>query len=145
MTNDSFNPPAVIPQSPYGSQKPGKVQTVAIMTLISGIINILVGLICNITLFIYAFFTLGITCLCMPFFVALIVLGVFEIIYATQLMATPMKTTKPSQALAICEIVAIITGSVYSVVVGIVALVMYNDPEVKAFFAQAAYEQPIIS
>ncbi|MBN2386922.1 MAG: hypothetical protein JXB85_07870 [Anaerolineales bacterium] len=117
-----------------GPQKPGKIQAVAILTLISGITNILWMLL------LYMITSLGtafIGCLALPFFVPPIVLGVFEIVFASKLLATPMKTNQPSPAIAIMEIICILTGNLVAVAAGIVALVVYNDPEVKDYFAQA--------
>jgi hypothetical protein len=135
MTTDYQNLP---PASNYPSmsnipQKPGNVQAIAIMTLINGILNIIAGL--SITAAV-AISTLGIGLLCFPLTMAPSVLGVFEILYATKLMSNPPHPVKPSQTIAILEICCIIFGDVLSVVVGILALVFYNDANVKAYFAR---------
>jgi len=117
----------------YGPERPGLVQAIAIMSLVNGIINILysLGVTSGIVLG-----TLGLGLLCAPITIAPLVLGIFEIIYGINLMAEPPKVTKPNQAIAILEICCIIIGNVPSLVVGILALVFYNDEKVKAYFAQ---------
>jgi hypothetical protein len=62
-------------------------------------------------------------------------LGVFELIYAARLLQVPPRPQQPSQLLAILEICVIVTGNVVSLVIGILALVFYGDPAVRAYFA----------
>ena len=114
-------------------QKPGMVQAIAIMTLINGVLNILYSLIITASIVLG---TLGIGLLCAPLTILPAVLGIFEIIYASKLLANPPTPVQPSQTIAILEIVCIVTGAVISLVVGILALVFYNDQEVKAYFAK---------
>jgi hypothetical protein len=118
------------------AQKPGKIQTIAIMTLISGISNILWMILWGMFILIGAVASLGIGCLFIPLVIPPIVLGVFELIYAGKLLPTPAKPVQPSLTLAILEIICILTGNVISAAAGIVAVVLYSDPEVKAYFAQ---------
>ena len=123
----SINPPLNSPQ------KPGMVQAIAIMTLINGILNILAGISITIAAVIG---TMGIGLLCAPITILPGILGVFEIIYASNLLANHPKPVQPSQTIAILEIACIIIGNVVSMVIGILAIVFYNDKEVKAYFAQ---------
>jgi hypothetical protein len=118
------------------AQKPGKIQTIAIMTLISGITNILLMIFWGIFILIGGIASLGLGCLLLPLVIPPIVLGVFEITYSAKLLSTPAKPTQPSQTLAILEIICILTGNVIAVAAGIVAIVLYSDPEVKAYFAR---------
>jgi hypothetical protein len=111
--------------------KPGKLQAAAILVLINGILNILsAGL---ITLLI-VIGTLGIGLICLPILLLPFILGVFEIIYGVNLMAEPPRVERPNQALAGFEIACILYGNVLSLAVGIISLVFYSDPEVKAYF-----------
>ncbi len=128
---DGYPPPAPAPMPQMGPQKPGMFTAVSIMTLISGISNIILSLIWSASL---AISLVGI--LCVPFTLAPGVLGIFEIIYAAKLLANPPKPAQPSQAIAIMEICCILIGSIFSVASGVIALVAYNDPAVKAYFAQ---------
>ncbi|PJH75289.1 MAG: hypothetical protein CO064_07445 [Anaerolineae bacterium CG_4_9_14_0_8_um_filter_58_9] len=109
------------------------VQAIAIMTLVNGILNILYSL--SLTGGI-VLGTIGVGLLCAPITILPAVLGIFEILYATKILPNPPQPVQPSQTIAILEIVCIIFGNVISVVVGILTLVFYNDPAVRAYFAQ---------
>ncbi len=127
--------------NPAFPQKPGMVQSIAIMTLINGILNILWGGGAAIGL------TAGIVTICLvPFALLPIALGIFEIIYAAKLLANPPQPVQPSQAIAIMEICCILFANVISLVVGILALVFYNDVTVKAYFAKLnGYPAPAVA
>jgi len=120
-------------QLPYAPAKPGMIQTIAIMTLVNGILNIVAGLGLTVSVVLGTFF-LGL--ICAPITILPAVLGIFEIIYATNLMANPPKVYQPNQTIAILEICCIVFMNIISLVIGILALVFYNDEEVKAYFAQ---------
>jgi hypothetical protein len=114
-------------------QKPGMVTALTIMTLINGILNILYALGFTAAIVLGTF---GIGLLCAPLTILPAILGIFEILYAVKLLSNPPQPVKPSQTLAVLEIVCIITGNVISMVVGILALVFYNDTSVKEYFAR---------
>lgn len=121
-------------QQPAPNVIPGKFTALTYMTLASGILNIIYGLILTGSIVLG---TLGIGLLCAPLTILPTVLGIFEILYAVKLMANPPRPpVQPSQTLAIFEICCIVVGGVIPVVVGILALVFYNDPEVQAYFAK---------
>ena len=113
--------------------KPGIVTAIAVMTLVNGILNITyaLGLTAAVVLG-----SLGIGIICAPLTILPLVLGIFEIMYAARLISTPPKPTQPSQLIAILEICCILLGNVVSLVIGILALVFYNQPEVQAYFAE---------
>lgn len=114
--------------SPYGDS-PGLVKTIAVMTLINGIINIFWGLIATVTV------TASIVLICLaPLAILPTILGIFEIIFAAKLLTEPPQPVQPSTAIAILEILCVLTGNVFSMIVGILALVFYNDPQVKDYF-----------
>jgi len=115
------------------SEKPGMFTALSIMTLVSGIINIIYGL--SITLLIVVG-TIGLGLLCAPVTILPTILGIFEILYAIKLLSNPQQPVQFSQAIAIMEICCVITGNVLSTVAGILALVFYNDSSVKAYFAR---------
>jgi hypothetical protein len=124
-------------------EKPTQVQTLGILTLISGIMNCVYTLsasVIYISILIPGIIaTLGIGLiglLCLPLFLLPAALGVFEIIYATKLMANPMKPVLPNKTIAILEICMILGLQVFGPVVGILALVYYDDQKVKDYFAQ---------
>ncbi len=120
--------------APAMAQKPGMVTALSIMTLVNGILNILYGLGVTVSVVVGTF---GIGLLfCAPFTILPAVLGIFEIIYAAKLLPDPPQPVRPNQTIAILEICCIIAGGFISAVVGIVALVFYNDPGVRAYFAR---------
>jgi hypothetical protein len=118
-------PAPVTSAAPPGG-KPGSVQTIAIVTLVSGILNCILG----VSLIIATFFIWTLPA------VYSIVVGIMEIVYASKLMADPVKVTRPAKHIAIMEIVNVVNGSVTSLAAGIVALVLYNSDDVRAFFAR---------
>ena len=121
--NSQFNPPP----------KPAPLNVVAWITLASGIVNLFWGIVSSGVML---FSTWGIGIICMPITILPTVLGVFEIIYAAKLMSAPPQPIQPSTNIAILEIVCVIVGNLFAVVVGILALVFYNDLTVKDYFAR---------
>jgi hypothetical protein len=101
------------------------------MTLASGIVNLFWGIIASLT----ALATI-VGIVCVPFTILPTILGVFEIIYAAKLLSNPPQPVLPSTNIAVLEIVTILVGNVFSMVVGILALVFYNDLVVKDYFAR---------
>jgi hypothetical protein len=110
--------------------KPTLVNVIAWMTLASGIVNLFWGLGLSLTGLLSI---IGI--ICVPFLILPTILGIFEVIYAAKLLSNPPQTVQPATTLAILEIVCILVGNVFSVVVGILALVFYNDIAVRDYFA----------
>jgi hypothetical protein len=101
------------------------------MTLGSGVVNLFWGIIASLT----ALATI-VGIVCVPFTILPTILGVFEIIYAAKLLSNPAQPVLPSTNIAILEIATILVGNVFSMVVGILALVFYNDLVVKDYFAR---------
>ena len=110
-------------------QKPNMVTAIAVMTLISGVINILWGLVASLS----AMATL-IGFVCTPFTILPTILGIFEVIYAEKLLRNPAQPVRPSTSIAAFEILCLMTGNMFSMIVGILSLVFYNDMTVKRFF-----------
>jgi hypothetical protein len=110
---------------------PGLVKTIGVLTLINGIVNIFWGLVATVTV------TASIILICLaPLAILPTVLGIFEIIYALKLLSNPPQPVQPSTTIAILEILCVLTFNVFSMVVGILSLVFYNDPQVKEYFAK---------
>jgi hypothetical protein len=127
-----------IPTSSNPSTRPGTVTAIAIMTLVSGIVNVIWGMVAAgsaLASFVFA-------CL-VPFAILPTVLGVFEIIYAAKLLFNPPQPIQPSNTIAILEICTILFGNVFSMVAGILSLVFYNDPVVKEYFTRL--NEPAVS
>jgi hypothetical protein len=112
-------------------QKPTLVNVIAWMTLASGIVNLFWGIAAS-----GAVLATIVGVICIPITILPTILGVFEIIYAAKLMSNPPQQIQPSTNLAILEIVCVIVGNLFAVVVGILALVFYNDLIVKDYFAR---------
>jgi hypothetical protein len=111
-------------------QKPGLVTAIAVMTLISGIINLFWGFVASATA-IGSFFRI----ICLPIAILPTILGVFEIVYAAKLLSNQPQPVQPSTPIAIFQILTFLMGNIFSMVVGILALIFYNDLTVKNYFA----------
>lgn len=110
-------------------QKPGLVTAIALMTLISGIINLFWGFVASAT-------ALGtiIGVVCLPITILPTILGIFEIIYAAKLLNAQPQPVQPSTSIAVFQILTLLMGNVFSMVVGILSLIFYNDLTVKDYF-----------
>ena len=120
-------------------EKPTFVNVIAWMTLASGVVNLFWGLGLSLTGLLSI---VGI--ICIPFMLLPTILGVFEIIYAAKLMSNPPQITQPSTTIAILEIISALVGNFFSVVVGILALVFYNDVTVRDYFARLNGSAPLV-
>lgn len=112
-------------------QKPTLINVIAWTTLASGIGNLFWGPIASG----FALATV-IGVICTPLTILPTILGVFELIYAAKLFSNPAQPIQPSTNIAIFEIACVLTGNVFSMAVGILSLVFYNDTVVKDYFAR---------
>jgi len=112
------------------TSKPTYINVIAWTTLASGIVNLFWGLAASGT----ALATV-IGFICTPITILPTILGIFELIYAAKLFSNPPQPMQPSKNIAIFEIACAITGNIFSVAVGILALIFYNDNIVKDYFA----------
>jgi hypothetical protein len=113
------------------TQKPTLVHVIAWTTLASGIVNLFWGFAATGT----ALATV-IGIFCIPLTILPTVLGVFELIYAAKLFSEPPQAIKPSTNIAVLEIACLLLGNIFSMAVGILSLVFYNDTVVKEYFAR---------
>jgi hypothetical protein len=113
------------------TQKPTLVNVIAWTTLASGIVNLFWGLAASATVL-----ATVIGVICIPLTILPTILGVFELIYAAKLFSNPAQPIKPSTNIAIFEIACVLTANVFSMAVGILSLVFYNDTVVKDYFAR---------
>jgi len=111
-------------------QKPTLVHVIAWTTLASGIVNLFWGLVASSTAL-----STFIGVVCIPFTILPTVLGIFEVLYAAKLFSDPPQVVKPSTNIAVLEIACVLAGNVFSMAVGILSLVFYNDLIVKNYFA----------
>jgi hypothetical protein len=118
-------------------EKPNLVNVIAWTTLASGIVNLGWGLAASAVALISI---VGICCT--PFTILPSILGIFEIIYAAKLLSNPPQAVRPATNIAILEIVCILSGNVFSMIVGIISLIFYNDLTVKDYFARLNGDLP---
>lgn len=119
------------PNMPLASAKPGKVTTVGILMLISGILNLIAALSWSVG----ALFTI-VGIICIPVTVLPGILGIFEIIYAGKLLSTgSMPKLGGLQIISGLEIASMLFGNIFSAVLGIVNLVFVSDSEVQNYLA----------
>lgn len=118
---------------PVGAvQRPGLVTALAALTLTSGLVNLLVAL--GIT-GLLVLFTLGIgLVVCAPFTLLPAILGVFELIYGARLLSSTMRP-RPNRLIAYLEMATLFYLNPVGLAVGIIALVIYGDDAVKAYFS----------
>ena len=112
-------------------QKPTLVHAIAWMTLASGIVNLFWGFAAS-----GAALATVVGVICTPITILPSILGIFELIYAAKLFSNPAQPLQPSTNIAILEIACVLTGNVFSMAVGVLSLVFYNDTVVKDYFAQ---------
>ena len=112
-------------------EKPTLVNVIAWMTLASGVVNLVWGVAASGTVL-----ATVVGVVCVPFTILPTVLGVFELIYAAKLLSNPAQPVQPSTYIAVFEIACVLTGNVFAMIVGILALVFYNDIVVKDYFAR---------
>ena len=112
-------------------EKPTLVNVIAWMTLASGVINLVWGVAAS-----GAVLSTVVGVVCVPFTILPTVLGVFELIYAAKLLSNPAQPVQPSTYIAVFEIACVLTGNVFAMIVGILALVFYNDIVVKDYFVR---------
>ena len=113
------------------NQRPSLINLIAAMTLVSGIVNVFWGMIAS-----HSAISTVIGILCVPITILPAILGVVEIVYAARLFGGPAQPARPSTGIAALEIACILVGNAFSMVVGILALVFYNDLIVKRYFEE---------
>lgn len=115
----------------YSEQKPGLFTAIAVMTLTSGIINLFWGFIASATAL-----STFIGIVCVPITILPTILGIFEIIYAANLLGSHPQPVKPSKNIAAFQISMILYGNVFSMIVGILNLIFFNDQVVQEYFSR---------
>ena len=106
----------------------------AIMTLVGGILATLVGLGWMVYCLLLGIFTLGISCIGLPFAIYELIAGILCIIQGSKLLGNnPDPYYAKTKNTAIMQIVCIICFDWINMVLGIINLVFLNDEEVKAY------------
>jgi hypothetical protein len=106
-----------------GDDRPGKVQAIAIMTLVGGILATVIGLA----------WLPALMCL-WPGGIYSIVLGIMAIIKGSKLLGRDARYEAPPTGVSVMMIINIINGDIANCVMGIINLVFLSDREVKDFF-----------
>jgi hypothetical protein len=120
------------------ADRPSRVTAIAVMTLISGFLNLFwsVGLFLAVTALGAGTFLIG--CLCLPIAVYPLLLGILELAYAVGLLRQPVPANlKPAYYIAVMEIIDTLFGNAAALIVGVLALIFYNDRAVRAYFGDA--------
>ncbi len=115
---------------------PGKVTAIAIMSIVSGAVSILSAVTLLFLGFLYALTIIGLILTIFLWIppIPLILLGIFNILHGAKLLSG--KARSPNKLLPILDIVSIIFCNFIALVLGIINLVFYSDPEVEAYFNQ---------
>jgi hypothetical protein len=116
------------------SGRPGKVQAIGIMNVVDGLVNIVWSPVLGSIIFGFGAMTLGIGCLLLPLAILPMVTGVLALISGIRLLTDAPPRVRPSSGVPILQIVNVLSGNVISLGVGIAALVLYGDPEVRDYF-----------
>ena len=114
--------------------RPGKLQAMAIMTLVGGILATIASIIWGIYAVFAAIFTFGIGCICLIGPIYQMVAGILCIIQGSKLLGkNPDPHYVKTKKTAIMQIICIICFDVVNLTLGIISLVFLNDEEVKAY------------
>ncbi len=107
-------------------EKPGKVQAIAVMMLVGGILACVWGM--GSTLL------SGFACCLWPGAYYGFVMGIMAIVKGSNLLGDNAYRLPPPQGIGIMMIINIINGDAVNLTLGILVLVFLSDPEVKAYF-----------
>lgn len=113
------------------NQKPTLINVIAWTTLASGIVNLFWGVAASGTVL-----ATIVGVICTPLTILPTILGIFEIIYAAKLFSNPAQPVQPSTNIAVFEVACVLSGNIFSMAVGILSLVFYNDVVVRDYFAR---------
>ncbi len=106
--------------------KPGKVQAIAIMCLVDSFINLLIAIVVVIS----CFLIIGLCFLPIGMYAA--ALFGYEIVYGMRLLADSSRGVQLSKGFAIMQTIFLINPM--AILTGILSLIFFDDPEVKAYF-----------
>ena len=118
-------------------EKPGKLTAIAVNTLVGGIMALLLGLGGIGAYLLFVLGTIGMGLCILPIILLPIyslVLGVMALVKGIQMLGSnPIPAFETAKTTSIMQIVNIICGDGLNCTMGIVNLVLLNDPEVKAW------------
>ena len=121
--------------------KPGRIWAIAIMTLVNGLLNCFLGLFWLILAVVCAAGSSDRSLATVAFMLGLasigtycVVVGIKELVYAAAILPASALVYRPARSLAVMEIVNLASGSLWSFITGILALIFYRDPDVNDWF-----------
>ena len=123
------------------SGPPGKLQAIAIMTLVGGIIGVLVGLLygCYVGVLTIATFGFGVVFMLFPIYA--LIFGIMAITKGSQMLGSnPLPAFRSAKSIAIMQIINIICCDLFNLIMGIINLVFLNDPEVRDYLRSQGVE-----
>lgn len=115
--------------------RPGKVQAIGIMNVVDGVINILWSPTLAFIILTAGLASFGIACLFLPLAALPMVTGILGLISGIRLLSSRPGAARPDTGVAVLQIVNVLSGNVISLGIGIAALVLYNDPEVRDYYS----------
>jgi hypothetical protein len=119
-------------------ERPSRVTAIAALTLASGVLNLLWSAALGMGFVLLGAGTFLIGCLCLPVALYPLLLGILETTYAVKLLRRPVAyPVKPAYHIAVMEILDALVGNFPALVVGVAALIFYNDRAVRGFFGEA--------
>ncbi len=117
--------------------KPDRLTAIAVLTLISGITNLFWSIGIFLLVAVFGVGTLLIGCICLPLGFYPLILGILEIVYAAKLLRNPIPPgLKPAYHIAIMEIIDMLFGNAFALIVGVAALILFNDVAVRRYFGE---------
>jgi hypothetical protein len=126
--------PGTMVGMPPPTIRPGKLQAIAIMTLVGGILATLFSIFWILYGLLIAFATMGIGCICLIGPIFQLVAGILCIIQGSKLLGkNPDPHYAKTKKTAIMQIICIICFDWINMVLGIINLVFLNDEQVKAY------------
>ena len=117
--------------------KPGSIQAVAIIWIISGILTIIWGF----GLVAAAFASL-IGIICLPLSLYPFIVGIFELVYGIKLTGSSTSLRRPPYFVSVLEITLALWLDVFGLIAGITTLILLNEEESKPYFSPKAAIQP---
>jgi len=110
--------------------KPGSIQVVAVIWIVSGIITIIWGF----GLVLAAFASL-VGILCLPLSIYPFVVGIIELVYGIKLAGSTTSISKPPYFVSILEILLIFWVDVFGLIAGITTLLLLSGEDTKAYLS----------
>lgn len=122
--------------SPEHRVVPSKVQTIGILHVVGGVMNLLISVFWLFYGMVFGLATFGIGLVaCCPAFL-LFPLGIVELMSGIRHLSSNHRGLAPPRLTAVAQICSLLACSVLSAVFGILTLVFLSDPEVEEYYQQ---------